>query len=310
MSFTYVAEKMSKPGFSVTCFRCSCLGTAMLLIVAAPFSVPHAANAEEPEKVAIPSMGRSNSPVPLVAFAFRPPTSGMHPAVVMLHGCGGAYARNGGLNARHKMWGEFLAANGYVTLMLDSFTSRNLKELCTIKFSRRPLKESERIGDAYAALDWLRAQGDVDNRRIMLIGWSHGAGVTLDTITHEPSGMPGFRAAVALYPGCTARARRAEGFHPYGPLLVLIGEADDWTPAAPCVRLASEVAERGELMQIVTYPGTYHDFDNPDLTAIRVRTDVPNGVNPGQGVTTGPNPEAREDAKKRVLKFFSDSSRP
>ncbi len=279
---------------------------ALLLASAVIVSDSYAASAIDPQEVALPSGTRSSSPAPLVSFVFRPQTNGPHAAVVMLHGCGGAYARDGSLNARHRMWGEFLAANGYIALMLDSFTSRGLKELCTIKFAERTLKERDRVGDAYAALEWLRSQRDVDGARIMLLGWSHGGGVTLDAITREPSGMPGFRAAVAFYPGCTARNRRADRFHPYAPLLVIIGEADDWTPAAPCIALATMVAGRGEPMRIVTYPGTYHDFDNPAIARRRVRTDVPNGVRPGEGVTTSPNAEAREDAKRRVLEFFSN----
>jgi dienelactone hydrolase len=89
-------------------------------------------------------------------------------------------------------------------------------------------------------------------------------------------------------------------------LLVLIGEADDWTPAAPCKALAASVAARGEPMQIVTYPDTYHDFDNPALKAKHLREDVPNGVSPGAGVTTAPNPEAREDAKRRAVLFLAE----
>lgn len=282
----------------------------LLLTIVMILAASRTAAARDGEEVAIPPGTRSSSPAPLVGFMFRPASSGgPYPAVVMLHGCGGAYARAGGLNARHRMWGEFFAEKGYLALMLDSFTSRHLKELCTLKFADRPLKEADRVGDAYAALEWLRAQPEVDGARIMLLGWSHGGGVTLDTITHEPPGMAGFRAAVAFYPGCTARNRRAARFHPYAPLLVLIGEADDWTPAAPCVALASTVSGRGEAMQIVTYPATYHDFDNPAITKIRVRTDVPNGVKPGAGVTTGPNQEAREDAKQRVLEFFAEHRR-
>lgn len=55
----------------------------------------------------------------------------------------------------------------------------------------------------------------------------------------------------------------------------------------------------------MAYPDTYHDFDNPGITAARVRHEVPNGVKPGAGVTVAPNPVAREDAKKRVLDFLS-----
>ncbi|MDP5241178.1 dienelactone hydrolase family protein [Uliginosibacterium sp. 31-16] len=275
--------------------------TALLSVVFACM-----ANAVMLEPVSIPAGGLSSSPAPLTAFLFQPVSPGPHPAVVMLHGCGGAYAKDGTLNARHRMWGEALAAQGYTALMLDSLGSRGIKELCTQKFSERKLKEADRRGDAYAALAYLRSRSDIDAKRIGLLGWSHGGGVTLDTITHLPMTGDGFAAAVSFYPGCTSKAKKTEAFHPYAPLLLLIGEADDWTPAAPCKSLAAAVAARGEPMWIVTYPDTYHDFDNPTLTRKRVRRDVPNGVNPGRGTTTAPNPEAREDAKLRVIAFLAE----
>lgn len=273
------------------------------------------AHAAAPVRVDVPTAGILSSPIPLRALVFKPAgdDAAKHPVVVMVHGCGGAYGRDGQLNARHRMWGDYLAAQGYVALMLDSFSSRGLKEICTTKHSERTLKEADRVGDAYAALAYLRQLPGVDASRIAMLGWSHGAGVTLDTIGHRPpaggqgSSQSGFNAAIAFYPGCTARNKRPERFHPYAPLLLMIGEADDWTPAAPCQALAATVAARGEPMQIVTYPDTYHDFDSPALTAKRVRKDVPNGVNPGAGVTTAPNPEAREDAKLRVKAFLSDN---
>lgn len=280
--------------------RCASLPCALLLMLS--LGAAQAA----PLPVSVPTAGLSSAPAPLHAFLFQPDTPGPHPAVVMLHGCGGAYTRSGALNARHRMWGEHLAAHGYAALMLDSLTARGIRELCTQKFSERSLKEADRRGDAYAALAWLREQPGIDPQRIALLGWSHGGGVTLDTISHPPASGAGFAAAVSFYPGCTSKAKRADTFHPYAPLLLLIGEADDWTPAAPCRALASKVAARGEPMQIVTYPDTFHDFDNPALTQKRVRRDVPNGVNPGQGTTTAPNPEAREDAKQRVLAFLAE----
>ncbi len=274
------------------------------LLIACAIANP--AIAASPEKVEIAASGLSSSPEALTAFVFRPEGNSPHPAVVMLHGCGGAYAKSGKLNERHLMWGDYFASKGYVALMLDSFTSRGLKEICTTKFADRNLKESDRVGDAYAALRYLRDQKFVDAKRIALLGWSHGAGVTLDAIRRNPGSQPGFSAAVSFYPGCTARNKKADQFTPYAPLLVLIGESDDWTPAAPCKALTESARQRSAPMQIVTYPDTYHDFDNPGLKTKRVRTEVPNGVNPGQGVTTAPNPEAREDAKRRVLAFFGE----
>lgn len=291
---------MRSGGYGVRGARCC-------VVVAALWAAVLLAHAVEPLAVRIPAAGLSSSPTDLPAFWFAPQATGPRPALVMVHGCGGAYAKGGGLNARHRMWGEWLASQGYGALMLDSFTSRGVRELCTQKFSERTLKEVERVGDAYAALAWLRQQPGVEGGRIGLLGWSHGGGVTLDAIRRQPAGMAqGFAAAVAFYPGCTQRAKKADTFVPLAPLLLLIGEADDWTPAAPCVALAESAQQRGAPLQIVTYPGAYHDFDNPGLSQVHLRKDVPNGVHPGQGVHTGPDAAAREAAKRRVLAFLSE----
>jgi len=51
--------------------------------------------------------------------------------------------------------------------------------------------------------------------------------------------------------------------------------------------------------EVNLYADSYHDFDNP-VGQVRVRHDVPNGVNPGQGVHVGPNSVARENAYLRL----------
>ena len=255
------------------------------------------------ERVDIPTVGLSSSPEPLVGHLFLPEKQ-PHAGVVMMHGCGGAYARSGALNARHAMWGQYLQGIGYAALMLDSFTSRGLREICTVKTAERTIKEADRVGDAYAAHAFLRARLGLESKRIGLLGWSHGGGAVLSAIARKPANAAPFAAAVAFYPGCRTRAARADSFHPYAPLVVLIGESDDWTPAAPCKTLIDTVAARGEPASIVLYPGAYHDFDSPGLKALRVRTEVPNGARPGEGVTVAPNPQAREDAKVRVKGFF------
>ena len=257
------------------------------------------------ERITIPTAGVSSSPSPLVAHLFTPKGDGPHPAVVMVHGCGGAYSRNGKLNPRHQMWGEYLASHGYVVMMLDSFTSRGVKELCTQKISSRTLRPAERATDAYAALAYLRSRPDVVAAKVSIVGWSHGGSTVLNAMAHAPAKGAAFSRAIALYPGCTSFAKAPDRFHPYAPLLVLMGDADDWTPAPACQELTDIVKKRPEPMELVLYPGAYHDFDNPALKTKRVRKDVPNGVHPGEGVTVAPDPQAREDAKTRVTEFLN-----
>ena len=262
-----------------------------------------AAHAAEPVAVEIPALTLSSSPAPLGGRLFTPATA-PRAAVVMMHGCGGAYAASGALSSRHRMWGEYLSGLGYAVLMLDSFTSRGLREICTVKTAERTIKEADRVGDAYAALAYVTARFDIDASRVALLGWSHGGGTVLTAAARKPAAALPYKAMIAFYPGCTTRAKRADSFHAYAPLLVLTGESDDWTPAAPCKALVDNAAARGEPVSIVVYPNAYHDFDSPGLKALRVRSEVPNGARPGHGVTVAPNPEAREDAKVRVKAFL------
>ena len=78
-----------------------------------------------------------------------------------------------------------------------------------------------------------------------------------------------------------------------------MGDADDWTPAAPCAAFVSRLKNNDQPATITLYPGAYHDFDNP-AGRLRVRTEVPNGVNKEKGVTVAPDPKAREDAMARI----------
>jgi dienelactone hydrolase len=118
-------------------------------------------------------------------------------------------------------------------------------------------------------------------------------------------GAPFFRAAVAFYPGCRLPLEAGEHWRPGVPTRVHVGALDDWTPAQPCIALGQAQAARGEDFDVVVYPGSYHAFDAPTGRVMH-RSDVPNGVHPGRGVTVGPNPGARASANLRVRAFLRD----
>lgn len=233
------------------------------------------------------------------------------PAMVLLHGCGGPYNARGALSQRMLDYTALLHGQGIHVLVLDSLSPRGERELCTQKIGTRKVTNLHRRLDALAAVAWLAAQPGVDAQRIGLLGWSHGGSAVLSATNERhlevasATFKPSF--AVAFYPGCEADLKR--GYQHSARLLLLLGEADDWTPAAPCKRLAqqavrSSAAERsGATVEIESYAGAFHGFDS--TAAVQVRKDVPNGVNPGQGVTVGGNAEALKLSRERMLQFIT-----
>lgn len=272
----------------------ACLGVA--IGAGLPGVLVPEAFAAQPQQVVLGGASK------LDGYLYLPEAGGKpRPALVMLHGCGGLFARDGQLSERHRQWGELLAARGYVALFVDSFSTRGIREICTQTPKSRPLHLADRVNDAWAGRAFLASRADVDAQRIALLGWSNGGSTTLRTLRETPSDTPPFAAAVAFYPGCESFLRAGQNYRPASPLLLLIGEADDWTPAEPCRRLA----EAAPQIRLVTYPEAYHAFDAPS-GRVRVRQDVPNGVNPGAGVTFGSNPAARADAVRRVSDFLAE----
>ena len=242
---------------------------------------------------------------PVVAH-WRPiaDTSTPRPAVVALHGCGGLYLRDGKtFDPRYPRYVEHLHAAGYHVLLPDSFTPRGTPSICTVKNNERTITVETRRADVVAAVHWLARQPGVDPKRIVLLGWSHGAMTSLNAIN---SARPGFATplagAVVFYPGCNALLKVP--FKIDIPVLMLLGEKDDWTPPARCTALAERTrqAQPNADLSVHVYADSYHGFDG--TAPIRFWTDVSNGVDPA-GVHLGANPVARAEAQAEMDAFFA-----
>lgn len=240
----------------------------------------------------------------LTGELFRPQGRGPHPAVIALHGCSGLYDKDDRLTARHVDWAERLVAHGHIVLLPDSFGSRGAESQCRAE-ERVARPSRERVDDVLAARAYLQSRDDVRKNAVSLLGWSNGGSTVLyalQTNRAPADSRPDFAAAIAFYPGCRTPLEGGR-WHARLPLLILIGEADDWTPPAPCRALAAAAANAGEPVSIVTYRGAYHDFDHPNLP-VRLRRGLAyTGDGRGQA-HIGTDPAARADAISRVPAFL------
>lgn len=245
----------------------------------------------------------------LTALVFQPLGSPKG-AVIALHGCGGLFAtrgaRKGLLNARHQAMADLLVAQGYSVVFPDSLTPRGESELCTQKIGTRKIDQTERRADTLGALVWVAAQSWAQPQHVALLGWSHGGSAVLSATDSTRADVRGIgvrpAVAVAFYPGCSAALKSR--YQPSAPLVMMLGEKDDWTPPGPCIELGKAVAA-----EVNVYADSYHDFDNP-VGQVQLRADVPNGVNPGKGVHAGPNPAARVLAYARLLEVLKNAFAP
>ncbi len=264
------------------------------------------------EKVTFPSADgdlRGGTPTALTGMLYKPEGPGPFPAVVVLHGCNGLFTKEGGVIPLYGHWGDNLSREGYVVLMPDSHGPRGHGDICGVPLAEWPVKSNrERPRDAFGALSYLQSRPDVRGDQAAILGQSAGGTAMFWTITQDarPADTPhqqDFRAAVALYPGCQPFLSREPHWAPRQPLLLLMGEADNFTPAAPCKQIVGQAEARGAPIETHFYPDTYHAFDHPNLP-VRVLTHVklpPDGHSP----IVGTNPVARADAIERVKRFFA-----
>jgi dienelactone hydrolase len=213
-------------------------------------SVLVAAGAEA-QTVRFPSVavGTVEAGPELTGWLYRPSGDGPFPALVLAHSCGGVLPHT-------EMWGRLLASWGYATLAPDSFGPRGEKNVCG---RGRVVSSQTRVADVAGAIDWLNAQPFVRRNTIGLIGHSHGGGTTMRSVQGGFGlAQRGLRAAVAYYPGCLPQFDRNVA----APLLILIGDKDDWTPAEDCRRLQAAGFVQPALVEAVYYPSAYHSFDN------------------------------------------------
>jgi dienelactone hydrolase len=236
----------------------------------------------DPAKVGPPLSGK---PAELYLPAVTAPAA----AIVVLHGCDGVVPH-------YRQWAERLTEWGYAALLIDSFGPRGFAEICNRGLLVPPEQQAR---DAFDGAAYLRNAPAVRAARVGVIGFSHGGWAALKAVLAGLARRPNesaFAAAVAFYPGCDPRDPPG---HPLETdTLILIGDADDWTPAARCAHWVAAVQANGHVLQMKTYPGARHGFDGPRPPHYYV------------GHYVGQDPAALADALVETRGFFDERLRP
>jgi len=126
------------------------------------------------------SIPTSSGNLTLPADLSRPDGSGPFPAVILLAPCGG-------VEPFMADWAGWLKDQGYVALLVDSFTPRGARSAC----QGGPPTVSTAARDALDALAYAKSLPFVDGNRVAVMGWSHGGAAALQASsrTMRPSGF-------------------------------------------------------------------------------------------------------------------------
>ncbi|GEP62064.1 dienelactone hydrolase family protein [Reyranella soli] len=231
------------------------------------------------------AVGSSAAGPEISGWMYKPSGAGPFAAIVLAHTCGG-------VGPHTDVWGKLLASWGYVVVAPDSFGPRGEKSVCG---RGNVVNGNMRVADVAGAIDFLNAQPFMRKGEIGLIGHSHGGWTTVRAV-QKSYGLAsrGLKAAVAYYPSCQQRFDRDVAV----PLLILIGDQDDWTRAEDCRKLQAGGFTQPSLVDVVYYPNAYHSFDSrsPDRTIT---------VADGKQHRLAYDPSAAPDAEARTKAFFA-----
>lgn len=210
-------------------------------------------------------------------FRAEAPDDAPRPAVLLFPGCGG-------MRGSYEDYAALAATEGVHGYVVNSYAARGLSDtqarlrVC----SGQTLWGRERAGDVAAAIAHVRSLPHVDRKRIVLMGWSHGAWSIMDLLAmhsdlYYPSNLDepppaslvrSVRGAILFYPYCGMLSLSpGQGWEHRPPTLMLIARNDWVVNSRLCIRLAGDLEEDGVPVTMKVYEEAGHAFDQPNVTA-------------------------------------------
>ena len=185
------------------------------------------------------------------------PKEGKIPCMIYVHGSGGGFTKSA--IGRIDPWLEMFHKMGIATFKLDCFKARGVKSTAGNQLS---VTTAEMGVDAFRALDVMANHPRIDKNRIGIIGESKGGGVTLYSHWKPFIKVMNTENQFALH---LCLYSMPSDFEPFeftkAPILALLGEKDNWVPAAPWIPLVQKFKDNGYDAEAVIYKGAYHAFD-------------------------------------------------
>jgi dienelactone hydrolase len=180
---------------------------------------------------------------------------GRVPAMVLLTSSGGVQKH------REHWYAAALNQAGIAALIIDSFRPRGISSTVS---DQRLVSAWEMENDAFAALALLRHDERINPARIGVMGVSKGGIAALSSAIAvrkqwRKTGVLIFALHVGIVPGCTVQHRVARTTG--RPILFLLAEKDDYTPAPLCLAYAEKMRQAGAEVTVKIYRGAHHGWE-------------------------------------------------
>ena len=213
------------------------------------------------EKVSFNSLSGGSGQAATISAALYVPTDRPGPfgAVVLVHGSGGVS------DFREHWYAREFVARGFAALVIDSFTPRGVTSTAE---DQTRVSAYQMLLDAYGALAFLAADKRIDPARVGVMGFSKGGVVALwsaaKQVADRAEAADGVKQRFAFhlpfYPGCNFQHRSTATTG--GPILMMLGEFDDYTSPQTCMDYARRLLAGGVKAEFQVVPGAHHYWEN------------------------------------------------
>ncbi|MBM6583956.1 hypothetical protein ILT44_27530 [Microvirga sp. BT689] len=240
------------------------------------------------------------------AYVVKPPGNGPHPVVMYLPDCGGLapevklesfdadHLGNLADTSREVFWTKHLLSWGYALVLVDSYTTRGIKDTCAeVKNGTTRLR-----ADAYGALAYVAKQPWADSQHIGLLGFLTGdhwrIPLTGDSTAYV-MGPERFKAAVAFVysPSCGVKSPMA------APTLVFNGVSAP-SMAEDCPKVAAQSTAGGAPTEERVTPNLFKNFEP--------NSPMPDTITFSEWLKA--EPQHAEKAVAQVKDFFAQHLKP